>query len=81
MEPLLAHAQPTVCSRRPYCEILVVGERYRQQREMYPSHSRRVDDRIVSITQPDVRPMVRGKATPNVEFGATVASAGWTDAP
>jgi transposase, IS5 family len=34
----------------------------------------RVDHRIVSIDQPHVRPIVRGKAGANVEFGAKVAA-------
>lgn len=40
---------------------------------MYRSRSHRVDDRIVSIAQSDVRQIVRGKAKSNVEFGAKVA--------
>ena len=73
IEQLVAHTPLTVLSRRQYRELLVVGELYRQQREMYQSHSHRVDDRIVSIAQPDVRPIVRGKAKANVEFGPKVA--------
>ena len=73
IEQLVAHTPLTVLSRRQYRELLVVGELYRQQREMYQSRSHRVDDRIVSIAQPDVRPIVRGKAKANVEFGPKVA--------
>lgn len=40
---------------------------------MYQNRSHRVEDRIVSISQPHVRPIVRGKAGANVEFGAKVA--------
>ncbi len=40
---------------------------------MYRKRTRRIDDRIVSISQPHVRPMVRGKARAHVEFGAKVA--------
>ena len=35
---------------------------------MYENRSRRIDDRIVSLTQPHVRPIVRGKAGTPVEF-------------
>ena len=45
---------------------------YKQQREMHQNGTRRVDDRIVSITQPHIRPIVRGKAGTPVEFGAKV---------
>ena len=53
-----------------YRTLLVVSEVYRQQQLMYQTRSRRVDDRIVSLTQPHVRPIVRGKAGTPVEFGA-----------
>jgi hypothetical protein len=45
---------------------------YEQQREMYEKRTNRVDDRIVSISQPHIRPIVRGKARTPVEFGAKV---------
>ncbi|TEB09379.1 hypothetical protein Pmgp_03200 [Pelotomaculum propionicicum] len=44
-----------------------------QQREMYQTRVHRTDDRIVSISQPHVRPIVRGKARAQTEFGAKVA--------
>jgi IS5 family transposase len=40
---------------------------------MYDKRTHSVPDRIVSITQPHVRPIVRGKAMANVEFGAKLA--------
>jgi hypothetical protein len=43
---------------------------YSQQQEMYDKKVTRVDDRIVSISQPHIRPIVRGKAGTPVEFGA-----------
>lgn len=39
---------------------------------MYKEKTRSVDHRIVSIHQPHVRPIVRGKTTANVEFGAKI---------
>lgn len=51
-------------------QLWVVQELYRQQWHMYKERVRRVDDRIVSLPQPHVRPMVRGKAGANVEFGS-----------
>lgn len=41
-----------------------------QQEEMHEKQIHRVDDRIVSLHQPHVRPIVRGKARAKVEFGA-----------
>jgi IS5 family transposase len=40
---------------------------------MYEQRSRRIDDRIVSISQPHVRPIKRGKAGADTEFGAKVS--------
>ena len=51
----------------------VINHLYRQQGEMYRSKSKRCSDRIVSISQPHVRPIVRGKADKKVEFGAKVS--------
>lgn len=51
----------------------IIQEVYRQQRQMYESHSHQVADRIVSVSQPYVRPIVRGKTGKEVEFGAKVS--------
>jgi IS5 family transposase len=40
---------------------------------MHEERSHRIADRIVSISQPHVRPIVRGKAGKKVEFGAKVS--------
>jgi IS5 family transposase len=53
--------------------LKVVKEVYSQQRHMHKNRVKRVDDRIVSISQPHVRPIVRGKAGKNVEFGAKIS--------
>ena len=41
-----------------------------QQQYMYDNKVHSVQDRIVSISQPYIRPIVRGKAKASVEFGA-----------
>lgn len=53
--------------------LLIVNELLRQQQSMYDSRSCRIDDRIVSLTQPHIRPIVRGKAGTPVEFGAKLS--------
>ena len=60
-------------SRRLYRNLLVCREVYRQQLHMYQSNTRRIDDRIVSISQPHVRPIKRGKAGRDTEFGAKLS--------
>ena len=51
----------------------VIQHVYAQQREMYRNKRRRCDDRIVSISQPYVRPIIRGKLDKPVEFGAKLS--------
>ena len=51
----------------------VIQQVYQQQWEMYRDKSHRCDDRIVSISQPYVRPIVRGKVDKPVEFGAKLS--------
>ena len=43
---------------------------YSQQQYMFVSNTHHVENRIVSISQPYIRPIVRGKAKSPVEFGA-----------
>jgi len=48
---------------------------YDQQKQMYDERTHKVEKRIVSIAQPWLRPIVRGKANAPVEFGAKAAKA------
>ena len=50
----------------------VLQELYEQQKYMYENKTHSVKDRIVSISQPYIRPIVRGKAKSPVEFGAKI---------
>lgn len=45
---------------------------YDQQLQMFNSQTHQIDDRIVSIHQPHVRPIVRGKSRSKTEFGAKI---------
>ena len=56
-----------------YRNLLVIHELFRQQSEMYAARARSIPGRIVSIFQPHIRPIVRGKASAKVEFGAKVS--------
>ena len=54
---------------------------YEQQKYMYDNRTHSVPDRIVSVSQPFIRPIVRGKAGKPVEFGAKLDISvvdGWT---
>ena len=50
--------------------INVIRELFEQQEYMYQNKTHKVADRIVSISQPYIRPIVRGKAKAPTEFGA-----------
>ena len=52
--------------------LYVLQELYEQQKYMYDNKTHSVKDRIVSISQPYIRPIVRGKAKSPVEFGAKI---------
>lgn len=55
----------------------IIQELYRQQQEMYDLRTHQIKDRIVSISQPHVRPIVRGKSGKDVEFGAKISASLW----
>ncbi|MBL1208590.1 transposase [Geminocystis sp. GBBB08] len=51
----------------------IIKELYRQQKEMYEENKQKIENRIVSIEQPQIRPIVRGKTRMPVEFGAKIS--------
>jgi len=68
-EPVLLSLLP----RYEYKCLLVIRTLYEQQLKMYTERSHQIPDRIVSISQPHVRPIVRGKSGKPVEFGAKIS--------
>ncbi|MEZ5037418.1 MAG: IS5 family transposase [Chitinophagales bacterium] len=64
---------PTIpLKAKEYKYLLVIQHLYEQQRTMYTTKTHSIEDRIVSIHQPHVRPIVRGKSKAKVEFGAKI---------
>ena len=63
----------TALTHYEYKCLLVIHTLYEQQLQMYSERTHMIEDRIVSISQPHVRAMVRGKAGRKVEFGAKVS--------
>ena len=55
---------------KKYKYLLVIQEVYRQQSLMRQTKTKSINHRIVSVHQPHVRPIVRGKARAKTEFGA-----------
>lgn len=69
-------SQPGLLSslkRYNYKCLLVIHTLYQQQRQMHSTRTHSIEDRIVNIAQPHVRPIVRGKAGKRVEFGAKIS--------
>ena len=64
---------PIPLPRRLLHRYWVIQHLYAQQWQMYRSGTRRCDHRIVSISQPYVRPIVRGKQDKAVEFGSKLS--------
>lgn len=59
-----------LADKRDVRNLGTIRRLYEQQKEMFDERKHTVQDRIVSVTQPFVRPIVRGKARAAVEFGA-----------
>ena len=57
-------------ARKYINNIITIHILYDQQKYMYDNNTHKVENRIVSISQPYVRPIVRGKAKTPTEFGA-----------
>lgn len=73
IEKMVAHGVSlSLLGNDLYRKLLVIQELCRQQWDMYVRKSHQIEDRIVSIDQPHVRPIVRGKAGCPTEFGAKV---------
>lgn len=63
-------AEGKILSKKHTLRLEVIQKVYEQQKYMYESGKHSVPDRIVSISQPYIRPIVRGKAKTPTEFGA-----------
>lgn len=51
----------------------VVKKMFKQQEEMYKKKTKQIKNRIVSLHKPEIRPIVRGKAGKEVEFGPKIS--------
>ncbi|MCR4573525.1 MAG: IS5 family transposase [Lentisphaeria bacterium] len=68
MDAYLAHGGSLTAAQA--ARLGTIRELYRQQKEMFDERKHRVDARIVSVSQPYIRPIVRGKVRAPIEFGA-----------
>ena len=55
-------------------DLEIITRKYRQQKNHFRSNDSResIPNRIVSLSKPHLRPIVRGKEVKSVEFGAKV---------
>ena len=72
IDNLLDTYQEIPLERLAHKYLFVIQEVYRQQQYMHTNRVHSVEQRIVSIHQPHVRPIVRGKANAKTEFGAKI---------
>jgi transposase, IS5 family len=73
IKKLLEEVDLGVLPRGSYRSLLVATEVLRQQAEMQRTKRHSISGRIVSLAQPHVRPIVRGKSGTPVEFGAKIS--------
>jgi hypothetical protein len=73
VEKMLSGAGPTALPPRKLDRLSVIREVYHQQKKMCEEKTKKCEDRIVSLRQPQVRPIKRGKARSETEFGQKLA--------
>lgn len=69
---LLDNSNSIPLDRHQYKYLLVIHTLFEQQEKMFLEKTHSAAHRIVSIHQPHVRPIVRGKTNANVEFGSKI---------
>lgn len=70
-----------VLDGKPAARLETIRKVFEQQKYMYDNETHSVENRIVSLSRPFLRPIVRGKAGKPVEFGAKLDISvcdGWT---
>lgn len=66
-------SSPFPLSHKQQRKYWIIQHVYEQQKGMYDDRKKKCDNRIVSISQPHIRPIVRGKAGKKTEFGAKIS--------
>jgi len=72
--PIIGQGWPDCVKYRHMRQLWVIRTVYDQQKKMYDTRTLSHPHRIVSISQPHVRPIIRGKAGKSVEFGAKLSA-------
>ncbi|MBF0612733.1 MAG: hypothetical protein G8345_12785 [Magnetococcales bacterium] len=74
LKPNLGQKWPDNFTYRHIRQLWIIRVVYEQQKQMYASRLRSHQNRIVSISQRHVRPIIRGKAGVAAEFGAKLSA-------
>jgi IS5 family transposase len=61
-------------NKKQYKTLLVVTEVSRQQQWLFDNNKQSIEDRIVSLSQPHIRPIIKGKGGEGVKFGAKLSA-------
>ncbi len=72
IDTMLEHPEAMLTPKQQR-ELSTIRKLYAQQRHMYETKTHRCENRIVSLHQPYVRPIKRGKAKNPTEFGPKLA--------
>jgi hypothetical protein len=72
MDELLAQGGQAHLTEWQMSRLAVIRKVYDQQKYIYDNRTHSVQDRIVSLSQPYIQPIVRGKAKAHVEFGTKI---------
>ena len=81
IDRMLAKEPGKILADRLAKKLDTVKRLYQQQKQMHEQGTHSVENRIISLSQPYLRPIVRGKAKSPVEFGAKLDISvvdGWT---
>jgi hypothetical protein len=70
---LLLQTGPGALQEKRIARLMTICGLVRQQREMLQNNTHSVPNRIVSLRQPHIRPIVRGKSGVKYEFGQKLA--------
>jgi len=73
LEDILAKIGVETFGLPNWARLLTISEIAKQQRQHYDKPGEPIPNRIVSVRQPHVRPIVRGKAGSEVEFGQKIS--------
>jgi transposase, IS5 family len=68
----LAEQKPVTLSLKQAAQLRIIVKVYEQQHDKVYGKVEQIKDRIVSLSKPYIRPIVRGKEAKSVEFGAKV---------